>query len=218
MPKIVIKQGLFGLGRPVEKWYCDNCGNECQNQFYREPHMFCRTCANLIDPEIVHMWTRDDIVRTYKTEEFFVDTEDGQRKFVDSCNRCLGLLVVRQSGDSFDRDYYRLGSKHPVARTFPCVDHPGYDKDGNVTLQTSCQHEFQIIGTSKCLDAEAHAKYKHMMSHRNHQVESMFQTDDIDIQYHCFGQTHYWCHKCGMLRALNPQREHLLPKVGIKGA
>ena len=179
MPKVVVKQGFFGLGRPIERWYCDNCGKECQNQFYREPQMFCRTCANLIDPEIVHMWTRDDIVRSYKTNEFFVDTADGQRKFVDSCNRCLGLLVVRHSGSTFDRDYYRLGSKRPAAQTFPCIDHPGYDQDGNVSLQTYCLHEFQIVGTSKHLDAEAHAKYKHMMSHRNHAVEAMFGTDDI---------------------------------------
>ena len=217
MPKVVIKQGFLGLGRPIEKWYCDKCGVECQNQFYREPQMYCRACANTIDPDIVHMWSRDDIVRSYKADEFFFDTEDGQRKLIESCNRCLGLLLVRQDGSSFHRTYYRLGSPKGSQANFPCVEHPGYSKEGNVTVQTDCEHEFQVMGTSKRLDAEAHAKYKHMMSHRNLQIEAMFGADDIDIQYHCFGSTTYWCYKCGLLRSLNPQREHLLPQRGFNG-
>ena len=73
MPKVLIKQGFLGLGRPIEKWYCDKCGVECQNLFYREPRMYCRACANSIDPDIVHMWSRDEVVRSYKTGEFFLD-------------------------------------------------------------------------------------------------------------------------------------------------
>jgi len=53
-----------------------------------------------------------------------------------------------------------------------------------------------------------------MMSHRNRMVESMFGTDEVDIQYHCFGTTHFWCYRCGLHHSLNPQREHLLPKRG----
>lgn len=216
MPKVLIKQGFLGLGRPIEKWYCDKCGVECQNQFYREPRMYCRACANSIDPDIVHMWSRDEVVRSYKAGEFFLDTQDGQRKLIESCNRCLGLLLVRQDDVIFHRRYFRLGSRHPSEANFPCIDHPGYDKDGNVAIQIACEHEFQIVGTSKRLDAAAHAKYKHMLSHRNLQVEAMFGADDIDIQYHCFGSTSYWCYKCGLLRSLNPQREHFLPTRGLK--
>ena len=218
MPKVVIKQGFLGLGRAIERWYCDKCGVECQNQFYKEPLMYCRACANSLDPDIVHMWPSDDTVRNYMTDEFFVDTQDGERRLIESCNRCLGLLVVRQQGSTVTRTYFHLGSRVGTTKNFPCVDHPGYNAEGNVSLQTDCEHEFQVMGTSKRVDEEAHAKYKHLMSHRNKEIETMFGSDEIDIQYHCFGKTVYWCSKCGLLRSLNPQREHLLPRKGLKGA
>lgn len=216
MAKVVTKQGLLGLGRPIERWwYCDKCGVECQNQFSHGPHIYCQSCANNVDPDIVHMWPRDDIVRSYKTGEFFLDTHDGQSKLIESCNRCLGLLVVRKEGTVFNRTYFHLGSAKGSAANFPCNDHPGYDKAGNVALQASCEHTFQVVGTSKHLDDAAHARYKHLMSHRNMRVESMFGTDAIDIQYLCFGSTTFWCHKCGLLRQLNPQRENHLPIRGL---
>ncbi len=218
MGKVVIKQGILGLGRPLVKWYCDRCGVECQNQFYAEPKMYCRACANSIDPDIVHMWPRDNIVRGYMVDEFFLDTLDGKQKLIESCNRCLGLLVVVRSGSEFLRNHYRLGSSHPSAKNFPCIDHPGYDQSGNVKVQTTCEHDFTVIGTSKHLDDESISKYKHMMASRNHMVEAMYGTDEIDIQYHCFGTTHFWCHKCGLHRSLNPPREHLLPQKGLTGA
>ena len=218
MGKVVIKQGILGLGRPLVKWYCDRCGVECQNQFYAEPKMYCRACANSIDPDIVHMWPRDDIVRGYMVDEFFLDTLDGKQKLIESCNRCLGLLVVVRSGSEFQRNHYRLGSSHPSAKNCPCIDHPGYDQSGNVKIQTTCEHDYTVIGISKHLDDESISKYKHMMASRNHMVEAMYGTDEIDIQYHCFGTTHYWCHKCGLHRSLNPQREHLLPRKGLTGA
>ena len=218
MGKVVIKQGILGLGRPLVKWYCDRCGVECQNQFYAEPKMYCRACANSIDPDIVHMWPRDDIVRGYMVDEFFLDTLDGKQKLIESCNRCLGLLVVVRSGSEFQRNHYRLGSSHPSAKNCPCIDHPGYDQSGNVKIQTTCEHDCTVIGISKHLDDESISKYKHMMASRNHMVEAMYGTDEIDIQYHCFGTTHYWCHKCGLHRSLNPQREHLLPRKGLTGA
>lgn len=216
MPKVIIKQGFLGLGRPLEKWYCDKCGIECQNQFYKKPLMYCRDCANLVDSDIVHMWPSDDIVRKYREKDFFVDTKDGQQKLIESCNRCLSLLVVIRSGKHFQRHYYRLGSIRPTTTNFPCINHPGYDEQGNIMVQTSCDHDFIVVGTSKHLDNDAHDKYNHMMSHRNLTVEAMYGSDDIDIQYHCFGSTKYWCYKCGLFRSLNPQREHLLPLKGLK--
>ena len=218
MPKVLIKQGFLGLGRPIEKWYCDKCSVECQNQFYKEPQMYCRECANSIDPDIVHMWPRDAIVTNYQMDEFFLDTQDNDRKLIESCNRCLGLLLVRQRSSATTRTYFHLGNKMGESKSFPCVDHPGYNSEGNVSIQADCLHDFQVIGTSKRADEEAHAKYKRMMSHRNRDVEAMFGTDEIDIQYECFGKTVYWCSKCGLLRSLNPQREHLLPQRGLKGA
>jgi hypothetical protein len=215
MGKVIIKQGFLGLGRPIEKWYCDKCGVECQNQFYAEPQMYCRSCANAIDPDIVHIWPRDDIVRAYMADDFFLDTADGQQKLVEPCNRCLGLLVVTRLGASFQRWYYRLGSPHPYSANFPCHDHSGYDEHGNVKIQAACEHDFVVIGTSKQLDHEARSKYEHMMSHRNTMVESMFGTDEVDIQHHCFGATHFWCYKCGLHYSLSPQREYLLPRKGL---
>lgn len=218
MGKVIVKQGFLGMGRPIEKWYCDQCGVECQNQFYAEPKMYCRTCANSIDPDIVHMWPRDDIVRSYMGEEFFLDTSDGKQKLVESCNRCLGLLIVARSGSEIQRLYYRLGSPYPSVNNFPCIDHPGYDDRGNVKIQSSCEHDFIAVATSKRLDEEAHSKYKRLMASRNHMVESMYGTDEIDIQYRCFGTTHYWCCKCGLHHSFNPQREHLLPRKGLTDA
>lgn len=215
MGKVITKQGFLGLGRPIVKWYCDRCGVECQNQFYAEPKMYCRACANSIDPDIVHMWPRDEVVRGYMEGEFFVDTSDGKKKLVGSCNLCLGFLLVLRSGEHLQRLYYRLGSSRPSKENFPCIDHPGYDEHGNVKIQSSCKHEFIVIGTSKHLDEEAHSKYKRMMTSRNQMVEAMCGTDSIDIQYHCFGTTHYWCCKCGLHRSLNPQRENLLPRIGL---
>lgn len=218
MAKSVVKQGHFGLGRPLVKWYCDKCGAECQNQFSSGSLMYCRSCANAVDPDIVHMWPREEIARNYMGDEFFTDTHDGQRKLIESCNRCLGLLVICKQGEQFQRTYFRIGSRTGTKTNFPCVDHPGYDVSGNVLLQTDCEHEFQIIGTSKRLDKEAHAKYENMLAHRNREIEAMYGSDEIDLQYHCFGRTVFWCFKCGLVRSLNPQREHLLPRNGLSHA
>ena len=218
MGKVIIKQGFLGLGRPIEKWYCDQCGAECQNKFYAEPKMYCRSCANSIDPDIVHMWPRDEIVRAYKADEFFLDTSDGKEKLIESCNRCLGLLVVVRSGGHYQRLYYQLVSPRPSSENFPCNDHAGYDERGNVKIQCACEHDFTVVAASKRLDLEAQSKYERLLASRNHMVESMYGTDEIDIQYLCFGTTHYWCYKCGLHRSLNPQREHLLPRKGVSGA
>lgn len=218
MGKVIVKQGFLGLGRPLERWYCDQCGVECQNQFYAEPKMYCRSCANSIDPDIVHIWSGDDIVRAYKTDEFFLDTSDKKQKLVESCNRCLGLLLVVRSGSDFQRYYYKLGSPRPSSNNYQCIDHTGYDERGNVKIQCACEHDFIVIGTTKHLDQKAQSKYKSMIASRNQMVESMYGTDEIDIQYFCFGTTHYWCVKCGLHRSLNPQREHLLPRRGLTGA
>ena len=215
MAKILIKQGFLGMGRPIEKWFCDKCGVGCDNRYYKPPNMYCLPCANDVDPDIVHMWPSEEIVRRFKANDFFCDSADGQRKLIESCNRCLSLLVTTNSGDAFVRKYYKLGSESPLETNFKCVEHPGYDKDGNVGIQTSCEHSFQVVGTTKRIDAEAHAKFKHMLSHRNFTIEAMYGVAEIDLQYHCFGSTHYWCSNCGRVRSLNPQREHLLPKNGM---
>lgn len=214
MGKVLIKQGFLGLGRPIEKWFCDKCGAECRNQYWKEQQVFCRTCANALDPEIVHNWTSDELVRKYKENEFFHDTSDGTDRYVEQCLTCLSLLVVARSAGSFRRYYYQLKSSSPTESTFPCIEHTGYDDQGNIRIHNACAHDFVIVGTSKRLDAEAHAKYEHMMSHRNPMLEGMYGTDHVDIQYHCFGATHYWCWKCGLHHRLNPQREHLLPTKG----
>ena len=146
MGKVIVKQGFFGWGRPIEKWYCDQCGVECRNQFCAEPKMYCRTCANSIDPDIVHMWPEDDIVREYMEKHFFIDTSDGKQKLIESCNACLGLLVVVRSGLEFHRIHYRLGSPHPSSRNFPCIDHAGYNEHGKVKIQCSCEHSFIVVG------------------------------------------------------------------------
>ena len=218
MGKVVIKQGFLGLGRPLEKWYCDKCGTECQNRHWQDRRVFCRSCANAIDPEIVHGWSSAEIVRDYKNDEFFLDTTDGKSRYIEQCPTCLGLLVVVRTGSHVQRLYYRLGSVQPLATSFPCLPHSGYNEQGHVKIQAACEHNFIVVGTSKHLDREAHAKYAHMMSRRNREVETMFGTDEVDIQYHCFGTTHFWCHKCGLHHSLNPQRENLLPKLGRIGA
>jgi len=87
-----------------------------------------------------------------------------------------------------------------------------------VKIQYACEHDFIVVGTSERLGQEAQSKYERLLVNRNRVVESMFGTDEIDIQYLCFGATHYWCYKCGLHRSLNPQREHLLPRKGIAGA
>lgn len=62
MGKVVIKQGFLGLGRPLEKWCCDQCGAECENRYWQANRVFCLSCANSIDPEIVH-----DLPALYRT-------------------------------------------------------------------------------------------------------------------------------------------------------
>lgn len=218
MAKVVLKQGFLGLGRPLEKWYCDSCGLECENQFWRDKLVYCRSCANSIDPEIVHGWSSDAIIREFKTDELFLDTSDGKERLIEQCHTCLGLLVVVRSGGQLQRLYYEVGFPRASHTSFPCIPHPGYDERGNVKLQSSCAHSFTTVGTSKRLDHDAQLKYKNMMAHRNRMVEGMFGTDEVDIQYHCFGTTHFWCQKCGLHHSLNPQREHLLPEKGRIGA
>ncbi len=218
MGRVVAKQGFLGLGRPVERWHCDKCGVECQNQFWKEKHVFCRSCANSIDPEIVHGWSSEEIVREYKSGEFFRDTADGKERLIEQCHTCLGLLLAVRSASQIQRLYYRVGFPRPSAESYPCIPHSGYDEHGNVKIESACDHDFIVVGTSKRLDREAHSKYEHMRSHRNRMVESMYGTDEVDIQYHCFGRTHFWCHKCGLYHSPNPQRERLLPKRGRIGA
>lgn len=217
MGKVVTKQGIFGFGHPIVKYYCDKCGTECENQHWQGNHVFCRYCANSIDPEIVHNWSSAENVRDYKNDDFFLDTSDGKSRYIERCSSCLGLLVVVCSESQVKRLYYKLSSFHPFITSFPCIPHSGYNERGNVRIQEACEHEFTVVGTSKRLDSEAHAKYARMMSHRNRQVEAMYGTDEVDVQYHCFGTTHFWCHKCGLHHSLNPQREHLLPKRGLIG-
>lgn len=218
MGKVVVKQGFLGLGRPLTKWYCDKCGTECQDQFWKNKQIFCRNCANSIDPEIVHGWSSDEIVREFKTGEFFRDTADGKEWLVEQCPTCLGLLLVVRSAGQLQRHYYRLGSARPSSESYPCIPHAGYDERGNVNIQAACEHDFIVVGTSKRLDQEAHAKYENLMSHRNRMVESMYgfneAVNEVVTQGHCFGMTHFWCNRCGLYHSLNPQREHLLPKRG----
>lgn len=215
MGLVLVKQGFLGLGQPIKKWYCDKCGKECANEYCRGSKDYCRTCANSVDPEIVHMWSPDEIVRKYKGDSFFIDTSDGKEKFIEWCNDCLGLLVVERNGSKYQRFYYRVGSDCPVTVSYQCIPHTGYDKSGNIKKQICCEHKFIIVGSSKKIDQEAHSKYNHMMLSRNSMVESMYGTDEIDIQYLCFGSTYFWCNKCGLNYKLNPQREHILPKLGI---
>lgn len=214
MGKVVTKQGFLGIGRPLVTYYCDKCGAQCENRHCQGDHIFCRPCANLVNPEIVHNWSSDESVRDYKSDEFFLDTSDGKKRYIEQCSSCLGLLVVVLSGSYCQRLYYELGSSRTSTISLPCISHSGYNEHGDVRIQEACEHEFIVIGTSKRLDTEAHSKYKRMMSHRNRQVETMFGTDEIDMQYHCFGTTHFWCCKCGLHHSLNPQREYLLPKRG----
>jgi len=217
MGKVVSKQGFLGLDRPLEKWYCDECGVECENRCWKGNKVFCRSCANKIDPEIVHGWSSAEIVREYKKDEFFHDTADAAERLIEQCHTCLGILVVVRPANQLKRLYYRLGCSQPSPQSHPCIPHLGYNEAGNVKIQETCDHDFVVIGTSKRLNEEAKSKYEHMMSHRNRMVESMFDSDEVDIQYHCFGSTHFWCSKCGLYRSLNPQREHLLPKRGLIG-
>lgn len=218
MGKVIRKTGFLGLGKPIEEYYCDKCGSHLNDRFFDQEKVYCEPCANSINFEIVHGWTSPSLVEKYHSAEFFKDTNDGKEKYLGQCYRCEGLTVHVRTHTGIRQEYYQVGNKEPQQKVFKCVHHGGYDENGSVKSQAQCHHAWITIATSKTLSVEAKKKYQSMVQSRNYMVEQMFGTDEIDIQYHCFGATHYWCWKCGFYRKLNPQRENLLPIDGVKNA
>ena len=218
MGKVIRKTGFLGLGKSVEEYYCDMCGKYLEDRFFDEEKVYCEPCANTVSFSIVHRWTPPSLVIKYYMDEFFKDTNDGKEKYIDQCRRCEGLTIHTKTPSGIIQEYYQVDHKEPQQKVFKCVVHGGFDENGNVKSQAQCHHSWITVATSKTFDAEAKKKYESLMQNRNYMIEQMFGTDEIDIQYHCFGATHYWCWKCGLYRRLNPQREHLLPKDGVKNA
>ncbi len=224
----VIRKTFLGLGKSVEEYYCDKCGKQLplgcrfydQNSYdedYKNVKIYCGSCGNSIDYEIVHSMGNIKGIEEFELENFFKDTQDGKEKYIEQCNRCQGLTVYRKLSHKVTFEgYYQVGFKEPQHKLFKCHDiakEVGY-KNGELKSQTECHHSWVTIATSKKMDAEAHEKYKRIRKTRNYTVERMYGVDTIDYQYSCFGATHYWCFKCGLYRRLNPQRENLLPKYG----
>lgn len=218
MGKVIRKTGFLGMGKPVEEYYCDKCGKYLGDRFFDEEKVYCEPCANTVSFSIVHRWTPPSLVEKYYMDEFFKDTNDGKEKYIDQCRRCNGLTIHTKTPSRVIQEYYQVDHKEPQQKVFKCVEHGEFDENGNVKSQAQCHHSWITVATSKTFDTEAKKKYESMMQNRNYMIEQMFGTDEIDIQYHCFGATHYWCWKCGLYRRLNPQREHLLPKDGVKNA
>ena len=218
MAKIIRKTGFLGLGKKKEEYYCDKCGELLEKWFFDSKNVYCEPCANSVSLSIVHGWTSPHLVKKYRIKDFFKDTKDDKEKYIDQCYRCEGITVHTKTSTGIHQEYWQVGNKLPQPKVFRCVHHSGYDENGNIKSQAQCHHSWITIASSKKLDKEAHSKYKRMMQNRNYTFEQMYGTDEIDIQYHCFGATHYWCYKCGIYRKLNPQRESLLPKHGVKNA
>ena len=112
MGRVLKKTGLFGLGKPKELWYCDSCNVECLNKYYKEPHMYCRSCANSIDPLVVHGWSSDEILNEYQKHEFFTDTSTNMEIYIDHCLECLSVVVVEHNRTDYQRRYYTLSLIH----------------------------------------------------------------------------------------------------------
>jgi hypothetical protein len=218
MSKVVRKTGFLGLGKPVVEFYCDKCNTPLESQFFHEGSIYCEPCANNISLSIVHRWDSQSDVSNYHMDEFFTDSSDGKEKYITQCYRCEGLIIHVKNMLDTVQQYYQVGNKEPRQKTFKCIHHGGFNEKGNVRSQGQCHHSWVIVATSKLLNVESQNKYESMMHSRNDMLEQMFGTDEIDIQYHCFGATHFWCSKCGLYRRLNPQREHLLPTIGVKNA
>ncbi len=218
MGKVTKKTGFLGFGKTIEEYSCDKCRiNLPDNRFWDEGMVYCKSCADKIDLSIAHSWDKLNIVDEYRKNDFFIDTSDMKNKYIHTCYRCHGLIVYHlQQDNKYYCKYYRVGHDMPMDDVFICEEHSGYNEDGNVESQANCQHSWITIATSRQTDDAAHAKYKRLMGTRNYTLERMYGTDEIDIQYQCFGATYYWCFNCGLFRRLNPQREHLLKKYGVR--
>lgn len=208
MGKMIRKTGFLGFGKPIEEFYCDKCGVRMKESFYDEAPLYCAKCADILGLPGSHSWTPFNI-------EYFNDTRDGIEKHVASCNRCFGLTIHTKMQSGVIQVYYQVGHKEPQQKDFDCVHYEMSYINGHVKSQVECHHSWVTVATSKTLNEEANKKYEKLMQNRNYMIEHMFGADEIDIQYHCFGATHYWCRKCGLYRNLNPQREHLLPIAGV---
>lgn len=210
-----VKQGIFGRRKTRTEYFCDGCQKTFDGVgrvFSAGGNVYCNGCVIGAAPDASHDWPEPGLF-----SEFFIDTKTGDDVCVQSCSACCSLVRTRRTTSGLERRFLHVGSKAMHTQPVGCRPHSGYDHAGNVRSQQNCRHDFVEVATSKDLSDAAHEKHRHLMSHRNQEIEQMYGVDDVDIQYWAYGATHFWCSRCGLHYKLNPQREHLLPKIGIIG-
>jgi len=215
---LVSKKRHFNLfGKKQYEYRCDNCDSPVEKSLltYGPDHShFCPNCENLICSQTSsHTWSEDGEDNFSKK---FIDTNDGLEKSIETCGNCYSARVASFANGHVKFLYYKLGSPSQLQSLSTCQPIPiKFNQDGNVADQANCQHNFIELATSKSTKPEDHKKYKKLIKNRNIKIESMYGVDTITYQNSVFGETHYWCYKCGLFRRLNPFREHLLPSKGV---
>jgi hypothetical protein len=229
------RRSLFGL---IQRIHCDRCGERIDHH----RAAFCPACASISfekvrKSELLNDW--DQKQTDYKTccmcRKTFEDSltydvclscsmrhSDYTHQFLDDrlppngttwakhCFVCNSVRVVSTSKDGAHSRfrYFRVGSAHSNTTAFRC---PRSYPNNQPEIVRSCYHDWIEVASTV---GSANEGWRIRSELEVNPVTPIMGLDSIDLDHIAFGETSFWCIKCGNFYILSPNRRHLLPAYG----
>jgi hypothetical protein len=228
------RSSLLGL---VHRIHCDRCGERIEHS----RHAFCHSCSSINFEtirlsELLSTWEQGktgyttcclcrntfqtpltyDVCSTCSwhhpdySHVWDISIPPQGTTWAKHCFRCNSVQVVHTPAHGGQPEflYFQVGSSVSSDSPFTC---PRPDEKKLADAVRSCRHEWIEVASTVKPANDAHRIRAEL---EGNPVTNALGLDEVLLDHTAFGETIFWCVRCGNFYKLSPNRYDILPPFG----